>query len=119
MKTREELIAFCRTFPEAAADAPFHDDNWTLMRCRNGHAFAFLFERDGVLWVNLKCSPEWVRFWQQQYSAVVPAYHMNKEHWISVILDGSLPEQELRRLIEESYLLVQPTPKKRHPASRT
>ena len=46
--------------------------------------------------------------WQRSCAAVVPAYHMNKRHWISVILDGSMEEAEICRLIQESYDLTAP-----------
>ena len=47
-------------------------------------------------------------FWRRVFPCVVPAYHMNKEHWISVILDGSMEEEDICRLIEESFELTAP-----------
>ena len=67
-------------------------------------------------------SPEWGEFWRRVYPAVLPAYHMNKRHWISVILDGSIGEAELERLIEDSHRLTAPRPpaaKKEPPCSST
>ena len=56
--------------------------------------------------------PEWRDFWREAFEAVIPAYHLNKEHWSSVILNGTVPEKDVRRMIEESYDLVKPDLKK-------
>ncbi|MFQ8721181.1 MmcQ/YjbR family DNA-binding protein [Enterocloster sp.] len=45
-------------------------------------------------------------FWRNAYEAVVPAYHQNKEHWNSVILDGSVSDEVVKRMVAESYDLV-------------
>ena len=106
MTTRKELIAYCLTFLTAYEDYPFDDFNWTVMRRRDTtKGFAWIFERNGQLWINLKSEPEWGRFWRGSYESVLPAYHMNKEHWISVILDGTVPEEDLKTMIGDSYRL--------------
>ena len=107
MTTREEAMAFGLTLPDAYADAPFHDDNWTLVRRRSSRrAFLWVYERLGRLYMNVKVEPEMGVIWRAAYDAVEPAYHMNKEHWITVRLDGSLPEDFLHLLIETSHSLV-------------
>ena len=107
MTTRTEAVAYCLSLPGAYEDHPFRDQNWTAMRRRDcGRTFAFLFERGGRLWMNVKCAPELNGFWRSQYAAVRPAYHMNKEHWISVVLDGTVPDAELHMLVGDSYRLV-------------
>lgn len=58
------------------------------------------------MWVNVKCEPQWRDFWRDAFASVVPAYHMNKTHWNSVILDGTIPEKDIRRMIGESYDLT-------------
>lgn len=60
------------------------------------------------LWVNVKAEPQWGDFWKSTYPAVVPAHHMNKRHWVSIILDGSMTEEQVFQLIAESYTLTQP-----------
>ena len=50
--------------------------------------------------------PQWRDFWREAYAAVIPGYHQNKEHWNTVILDGSIPDEEIRRMIAESYDLI-------------
>ena len=51
----------------------------------------------------MKCDPQWRDMWRQAYKSVLPAYHMNKKHWNSLILDGTIPEDDIRRMIAESY----------------
>ena len=107
MKTRKEAIAFCRSFAGVYEDYPFHDDNWTVMRhTKNKKTFAFIYERNGCTWINVKVDPEWRDFWRNAFSAVLPAYHMNKTHWNSIILNGTIPEEDIKRMIGESYDLT-------------
>lgn len=112
MKSREEAIAFCSSLKNVMEDYPFHDDNWTLMRHKkNKKTFACIYERQDNIWINVKCDTEWRDFWRSTFSSVIPAYHMNKEHWNSIILDGTVPEGDIRRMIEESYELTKPKQK--------
>ena len=112
MKTRQEAVSYCLTLPDSYEDTPFHDPNWTVIRCaRNRKVFAWIFERQGKIWVNVKTDPEWRDFWRNAFEAVIPAYHLNKEHWNSIILDGSVPEKDIRRMIMDSYDLVKPKEK--------
>ena len=109
MLTREEAVAFCLALPLTYADTPFDDGNWVCMRHRgNRKIFAAIFAREGKIWINVKADPQWGDFWRQTFSAVSPAYHMNKKHWISIILDGSMTEEEIGQLIEDSYALTAP-----------
>ncbi len=109
MKNRKEVIDYCMTFKDVYEDYPFHDENWTIMRCKdNKKIFACIFLRGDHIWVNIKASPEWIDFWRNAWSSVIPAYHMNKNHWNSLILNGVIPEQDIKRMIAESYDLVKP-----------
>lgn len=109
MKEREEIIQYCNTYQQVYHDAPFHDSNWILMRHKaNKKAFACIYEREGHIWLNLKCGPELKEIWRSAYQSVIPAYHMNKEHWNSVILDDSIPEEQVKQMIDESYELTRP-----------
>jgi len=116
--TRKKLIAFCLTFPGAYEDYPFNDTpepgGWAVMRhCSNKKGFAHIFEMDGRLCVNLKAEPAEADFLRQAFTDITPAYHMNKEHWNTVRLNGDVPDQEVRRLIACSYDLIKPNKRKK------
>ena len=114
MTTRGEVLAYGLSFPDTYQEAPFHDPNWQLVRVKGSKkAFLWTYERDGCLNLNVKVDPEWREFWRNAYAAVVPGYHQNKEHWNTIILDGSIPDEDVRRMIAESYDLVTDCPSKR------
>lgn len=114
MKTREEALRYGMTFPDVYQDMPFHDPNWVLVRCRkNKKAFLWTYEYEGVMRINIKVDPECREFWRQTYEAVIPGYHQNKQHWNTVILDGTIPDEDIKRMIGESYDLVCGGKKKR------
>lgn len=111
MTTRDELIAMAMELGNVYTDTPFHDDNWVLLRHRgNRKTFAFTFERNGAMWVNVKLPRDWGEFFRSVYPSVLPAYHMNKEHWSSVILNGSVPDDEVARMVQMSFDLTMPRP---------
>ena len=113
MKDRKTAIAYCLTYADTYEDEPFHDPNWTVIRHKaNRKVFAWIFEKDGHIWINVKVDPEWREIRRAAYASVLPAYHMNKEHWSSVILDGTVPGEEIQLMIAESYDLTKPGPKK-------
>ena len=113
MTTREEAIFYCKSFENVVEDYPFHDSNWTLMRhISNRKTFACIYEHQNNIWINVKCDPEWRDFWRSAFEAIVPAYHMNKEHWNSIILNGTIPRADIERMIAESYELTKPKAKR-------
>ncbi len=114
MKTREEALQFGLSFPDTYQDAPFHDPNWQLVRYRgNKKAFLWTYERDGFVNLNVKVDPDKAFFWRQVHASVQPGYHQNKDHWNTIILDGTIPEGDVKTMIAESYELVSDSPSKR------
>lgn len=114
MNTREEALEYGLSFPETYRDAPFHDMNWQLVRYRgNGKAFLWTYEKDGYINLNLKTDPDKAFFWREMYGSVLPAYHQNKKHWITVVLDGTIPDADIRLMIAESYDMIADSPAKR------
>ena len=114
MKTREEILAYGLTFADTYVDTPFSDANWQLVRVKQSKkAFLWTYEKDGFLNLNVKADPEWRDFWRSTYKSVIPGYHQNKEHWNTIILDGSIPDEDVKRMIAESYDLVTDSPTKR------
>ncbi len=107
MTLRGDVITYCLKLKEVYEDYPFHDPNWCVIRHKKSRkVFAWIFDKDGHVWINLKCDPQWRDFWRQTFPSVIPAYHLNKEHWNSVILDGTVPDEEIKRMILESYDLT-------------
>lgn len=114
MLTREEALLYGLSLPNTYQEAPFHDANWQLIRVKGiRKAFLWTYERDGYINLNVKVSPEWRDFWRDTYSSVIPGWHQNKENWNTIILDGSVPTEEIKRMIAESYDLVTDSPTKR------
>jgi len=118
---RKELIEFCLTFPAAYEDYPFDDvmdeTAWTAMRHRsNKKCFAFITVHNGRLMANLKCDPLEADFLRSAFRDVTPGYHMNKTHWNTVYIDGDVPEEELQRMIANSYDLIKPKVRKQKDA---
>ncbi len=114
MTTREEALQYGLSFPDTYQEAPFHDPNWQLVRVKKSKkAFLWTYEREGMICLNVKVDPEWREFWRQAYEAVQPGYHQNKEHWNTILLNGTIPDKEIRRMIAESYDLVTDSPTKR------
>ena len=114
MKTRKEAVSFGLSFKDTYFDTPFRDKNWQLIRVKqNKKAFLWIYELDGCIHLNVKVDPEWRDFWRSAYASVIPGYHQNKEHWNTIILNGTVPEKDIRRMIEESYDIVTDSPTKR------
>ena len=114
MRTREEVLAFALSFPDTYQDAPFHDDNWQLVRVKGSRkAFLWTYERNGYMNLNVKVDPEWRDYWRDAFESVLPGWHQNREHWNTIILDGSVPDDAVREMIAESYRLVTDSPSKR------
>lgn len=89
---------------EAQEDFPFGPDV-AVMKVA-GKMFATLSRNKGVAQMNLKCDPQEALMLRDIFPSVLPGYHMNKRHWNTVVLDGSIPRSELERMIDNSYALV-------------
>ena len=114
MKTREEALAYALSFPKTYQEAPFHDNNWQLVRVEGSKkVFLWTYEREGYINLNVKADPQWRDFWRSTYASVIPGWHQNKDHCNTIILDGTVPEQEIQRMIAESYDLVTDSPTRR------
>lgn len=107
MKNRQEAVDYCKQYKDVYEDQPFRDDNWTLIRHKNNDkTFAWIFEREGKIWINVKNETGMNEQLRDEYESIVPAYHLNKEHWNSIILDGTVPTKEIHDLISTSYDLT-------------
>jgi predicted DNA-binding protein (MmcQ/YjbR family) len=99
----EILREYCISKRNVTEGFPFGDD--TLVFKTEGRIFA-LVNLEGELSINLKCDPALAIELRERYSSVVPGYHMNKKHWNTVYIDGSVPDKEVYLWIDHSYDLV-------------
>jgi len=99
-KAREYLLGI----PEAYEDFPFGPDV-AVYKIKN-KLFAILIEKDGESRMNLKCNPDEALALRDIFASVIPGYHMNKKHWNTIILNGTIPVGEIERMIDRSYGLV-------------
>ncbi len=99
----ESLRDYCIAKKNSSESFPFGDD--TLVFKVNGKIFA-LVNLEGDLTINLKCDPSRAVEIRERYSSVIPGYHMNKKHWNTVLVDGTVPDLEVFSWIDHSYDLV-------------
>jgi len=98
------LVNYLLDKPEAFEDYPFGPDA-AVFKVKQ-KMFALVSVKDGVINMNLKCEPYKAAALRDVYEAVIPGYHMNKLHWNTVLLDGSITNEELKNMIDHSYALV-------------
>lgn len=104
---QHEIRAYCNSKKGAEETFPF--DATTLVMKVMGKMFALMptdMPEDQPQTINLKCEPALAEVLRQTYDAVKPGYHMNKQHWNTVVLDGSIPDDEIFEMVDNSYALV-------------
>jgi predicted DNA-binding protein (MmcQ/YjbR family) len=106
----EEYREFCLSLKGTEEDMPF--DNITLVFKVKGKMFS-LTDIDTFEFINLKCLPEEAPVLREQYDAVGPGYHMNKKHWNTVKMNGTIRDSLIKEWTLNSYhLVVKTLPKK-------
>lgn len=106
----ESLREYCLSLTAVTEDFPFGEE--TLVFRISEKIFLLITLTEGNRF-NAKCDPERAAELREQHSEIQPGYHMNKKHWNTIYLDGSLSDKLLRELIHHSYTLVrQSLPKK-------
>jgi len=110
--TFEQVEQYLLSKPEASLYYPFGDDV-KVFRVKTKMfatlALGKMGKGDGDKqdwWLNLKCDPEEALMLRDIFPAIIPGYHMNKRLWNTVILDGSIPQGEVERMIDNSFILV-------------
>lgn len=91
-------------FPETTEEQPFRPsvDVYKVA----GKMFAILSPEESPAQISLKCDPALALELRAEYAAVIPGYHLNKAHWNTIILDGSIRDRDLRKMIAHSYECV-------------
>ena len=110
----ETLETYLLSKPAAVETFPFDDVTLVIKVCNK--MFALVGINNDPLRINLKCDPDKAELLRELHPAIVPGYHMNKRHWNTVVLDGSLPDADIYAMIDDSYdLVVQGLPKSKRP----
>ncbi len=110
---KEELMLFVESLGGAVADQPFSEDFETVV-LRHGYTRKwfgiwlevpgrYLGEEEGEFCLNLKCPPDLSGILAANYRGILPAYHMNKRHWITVRMNADVPKEEICELVRLSY----------------
>ena len=99
----QEFRDYCISKPGVTEEFPFGPE--ALVFKVGGKMFTLTGIEDFAN-INLKCKPEKVPDRIENYSAVQPGYHMNKKHWITILMDGTIPDKTIREWVDESYELV-------------
>ena len=110
----ESYREYCLSKRGVTEDFPF--DNETLVFKVGGKMFA-LTGIEQFKSINLKCDPERAVELREEYRGILPGYHMNKKHWNTVMMDGSVPMRLIKQMIDDSYdLVVSSLPKRQRDA---
>jgi predicted DNA-binding protein (MmcQ/YjbR family) len=100
----DSIKAFCLAKQGAEEDFPF--DLTTMTFKVGGKIFALTDINELPLRLSLKCEPMYAVMLRQDYPSIIPGYHLNKQHWNTLILDNTIPEKLLCEMIDLSYSLV-------------
>lgn len=105
-----ELKSWCLEMPGAEETFPFNPE--TSVFKVGGKIFAISRLGSESLDVSVKCEPELGENLREMHGSVVPGYHLNKRHWITITLNREVGDGQVRDLIEDSYDLVKPRPRR-------
>jgi predicted DNA-binding protein (MmcQ/YjbR family) len=100
----EEIRDYALSLKNVSESFPFGDD--TIVFKVDNKIFLLASLTSEVLQFNVKCNPEYAVELREQYPGILPGYHMNKKHWNTIMVDGTLTANQLRGFIKDSYFLV-------------
>lgn len=102
--THKKVEKYILSMPSAKLDYPFGKD--VAVYKFKDKMFALIAEKSDPLRVSLKCDPVLAKVLRERFETVMPGYHLNKNHWNTIVLTGQLPWEEIQDLIRHSYNLV-------------
>ena len=105
--TWEELRSYCLSLPGATETFPF-EPTVSVFKAANGKMFGVTASKDEPIDISVKSEPPIGEALRAQYESIAPGYHLNKRHWITVTLNGDVPDERVRELVLDSYELVAP-----------
>lgn len=100
----EQLHEYALSLPDVTESFPF--DETTLVMKAGGKMFLLVSLDADPLQFNVKCDPERAIELREEYACVLPGYHMNKKHWNTIIVDGTLTNKQLKEMVLDSYNLI-------------
>lgn len=105
---RNDVIKYCLELIDTYEDYPFPNDNEsvTIKHKRTNKWFALIMNVKGKVFLNVKTDPSYSELLRSTYDYIIPAYHMNKEHWNTIILSENCDEEIVKELLEQSYNLT-------------
>ncbi len=118
---REDIIKYSLSLQDTYEDYPFPDDNTsvTMKHLDNKKWFALIMNVNGKLYLNVKTNPDYSELLRNSYDYIIPGYHMNKEHWNTIIIDDKVDVSLVEELIEQSYELTKNNNNKRRKINNT
>ena len=105
---KEEIIKYCLTLEDTFKDCPFPNDfeSIAMKHGKNKKWFALIMNVNDKLYLNVKTDPNYSDILRNTYNYIITAYHMNKEHWNTIIVDEKVDWSLVKELIEQSYQLT-------------
>ena len=100
----EDIRDYCLSKPGVEETLPFGPD--TLVYKVNNKMFLLIGLDSEDIRFNVKCDPDKAAELREEYACVLPGYHMNKKHWNTIVVDGSVSSKLLKEWIDDSYALV-------------
>ena len=104
MMNIEQLHEYALSLPDVTESFPF--DETTLVMKAGGKMFLLVSLDADPLQFNVKCDPESAVELREEYACVLPGYHMNKKHWNTIVVDGTLTNKQLKDMVLDSYNLI-------------
>lgn len=105
---RKDVIKYCLELANVYEDYPFPDDNdsVTMKHKKNKKWFALIMNVRGEEYLNIKTEAEYSELLRKSYDYIIPAYHMNKQHWNTIILSNKCDKKLIEELLDRSYELT-------------
>ena len=117
--TPDALAELCLSLPQAIETFPFDEETSVFKTSGNGKIFALSALAGEPFTVSLKCDPDESRALREEFpQQITPGYHLNKKHWITVVLDGQIDDALVEQLLRDSHALVRPKVPKVPPGER-
>jgi predicted DNA-binding protein (MmcQ/YjbR family) len=102
-----QLRRYCLSLPGATETFPF-EPTVSVFKAANGKMFGVTASKEQPIDISVKCEPPIGEALRAQYESIAPGYHLNKRHWITITLNGDVPDERVRELVLDSYELVAP-----------